>query len=168
MVEVLDRYKALEDELQGLRDQLAKEVRLRQEQEEGVKAREAAVKEREVKLRKRRDRLGALEQELGARKAELDGKALVLAEDRTAFTELEAKARSSLRMLYDSGLESPLASAEDGPAKLLPFLVRALEDVALGLGPTTEAEARVLSSVALTRVLSHVYLRDPASTSTAC
>ena len=98
---------------------------------------------------------------MGERKAKLDGKALVLAEDRAAFTELEAKARSSLRTLYDSGLESPLAGAKDGPAKLLPFLVRALEDVALGLGPTVEAEARVLPSTALTRVLTHIYLRDP-------
>ena len=61
VVDVRGRCKALEDELQGLRDQLAKEARLRQEQEEGVKAREAAVKKREVKLRKRHDRLGALE-----------------------------------------------------------------------------------------------------------
>ena len=161
VVDIRGRCKALEDELQGLQDQLTKEVRLRQEQEEGVKAREAAVKEREVKLRKRRDRLGALEQELGARKAKLDDEALVLAEDRVAFAEMEAKARSSLRTLYDSGLESPLAGAEDGPAKLLPFLVRALEDVALGLGPAAEAEARVLSSAAMTRVLTHIYLRDP-------
>ena len=79
-----------------------------------------------------------------------------------AFTEMEAKARSSLRMLYDCGLESPLAGAKDGPAKLLPFLVRALEDVALGLGPTAEAEARVLSSAALMRVLTHIYLCDPS------
>ena len=126
-----------------------------------MKAREAAVKDLEAKLKRRRGRLGVLEQELGARKAELDGKALVLAEDRAAFTELEAKARSSLRTLYDSGLESPLAGAEDGPAKLLPFLVHALEDVALGLGPTAEAEAHVLSSAALTRVLTHIHLRDP-------
>ena len=59
-----------------------------------MKAREAAVKEGEVKLRRRRDRLGALEQELGARKAKLDDEALVLAEDRVAFTEMEARARS--------------------------------------------------------------------------
>ena len=78
-----------------------------------------------------------------------------------AFAKMEAKARSSLRTLYNSGLESPLAGAEDGPAKLLPFLVHGLEDVALGLGPTAEAEARVLSSAALTRVLTHVYLHDP-------
>ena len=65
--------------------------------------------------------------------------------------------------LYDSGLESPLAGAEDGPAKLLPFLVRALEDVTLGLGPTAEAEARVLSSAALTRVFTHIYFRDPSA-----
>ena len=56
-----------------------------------MKAREAAVKDWDAKLKKRRDRLGALEQELGARKAELDGKALVLAEDRVAFAELEGE-----------------------------------------------------------------------------
>ena len=96
-----------------------------------------------------------------AKKVELDGKARVLPEDREAFTEMEVKARTLLRSLYDSGLESPLAGTEDGPAKLLPFLVRALEDVTLGLGPTAEAEARVLSSAVLTRVLTHVYLHDP-------
>ena len=80
-----------------------------------------------------------------------------------AFAEMEAKAHSSLRMLYDSGLESPLAGVEDGPAKLLPFLVHALEDGTLGLGPTAEAEARVLSSAALTRVFTHIYLRDPST-----
>ena len=61
VVDVRGHCKALEDELQGLRDQLAKEARLRQEQEDGVKALEAAVKEREVKLRKRHNRLDALE-----------------------------------------------------------------------------------------------------------
>ena len=98
---------------------------------------------------------------MGARKADLDGKALVLAEDRVAFMKMEVKARTLLRTLYDSGLESPLAGTEDGPAKLLPFLVHGLEDVALGLGPTAEAAARVLSSAALTRVLTLIYLHDP-------
>ena len=44
--------KVLEDELQGLRDHLAKEVLLHQEQEEDVKAREAVVEGREAKLKK--------------------------------------------------------------------------------------------------------------------
>ena len=39
---------------------------------------------------------------MGARKAKLDDEALVLAEDRVAFTEMEVRARSSLRTLYDS------------------------------------------------------------------
>ncbi len=91
----------------------------------------------------------------------MDGKARVLAKDRVAFAEMEEKARTSLKTLYESGLDNPLAGEEDGPAKLLPFLVRALDDVALGLGPTAEAEARVLSSAALTRVFTHIYLRDP-------
>ena len=46
VVDVRGRCKALEDELQGLWDQLVKEARLRQEQEEGVKARKAAIKDR--------------------------------------------------------------------------------------------------------------------------
>ena len=123
----------LEGELKGLQDRLAEETRLRLEQEDGMKAREAAVKDWDAKLKKRRDRLGALEQELEARKVELDGKARVLAEDRVAFAEMEEKARASLKMLYESGLESPLAGEEDGPAKLLPFLVRALDDAPLAL-----------------------------------
>ena len=96
-----------------------------------------------------------------AERIKLDGKARVLAEDRVAFAQLEERARASLKTLYDGGLEKPLAGAEDGPAKLLPFLVRALEDVADGLGPTSEAEARVLSSAALAHVFTHVYLCDP-------
>ena len=65
----------LEGELKGLQGRLAEETRLRLEQEDGMKAREAAVKDWDAKLTKRRDRLGALEQELVARKVELDGKA---------------------------------------------------------------------------------------------
>ena len=102
-----------------------------------------------------------LEQSLKVERTELDGKAKVLAEDRVAFAKLEEKARAALKTLYEGGLEKPLAGAEDGPAELLPFLVRALEDVADRLGPTAEAEACALSSTALTHVLSHVYLRDP-------
>ena len=71
------------------------------------------------------------------------------------------KVRGLLKTLYDNGLESLLAGTEDGPAKLLPFMVSALEDFTLGLGPTAEAEARVLSSAAQTRVLTHIYLRNP-------
>ena len=92
---------------------------------------------------------------------ELDRKAKVLAEDRVAFAKLEEKAHAALKTLYEGGLEEPLAGEEDGPAEMLPFLVCALEDAADGLGPTAEAEARALSSAALMRVLSHIYLRDP-------
>ena len=49
----------------------------------------------------------------------------------------------------------------EGRAKLLPFLVEALEEVVTSIGPMAEVEARVLSSIALTRILSHVYLRNP-------
>ena len=39
--------------------------------------------------------------------------------------------------------------------------MNALEEVVDGLGPMAEAEARVLSSAALTRIFSHLHLRDP-------
>ena len=122
-----------------------------------MKAREAAVKDRDAKLDDRHGELETLEQSMQVERPELDAKA----EDRVAFAKMEKRARAALKTLYKSGLEEPLAGAEDGPAKLLPFLVCALEDAADGLGPTAEAEARALSSAALTRVLSHVYLRDP-------
>src|SRR4051812_30071520 len=140
-VRIRGRCKELEDELQGLRGQLGEETRLRQEQEKEVKAREAALEHQEAKLKKRHNHLGALKKELEATKAELDAKARVLAEDRVAFADMEKDARASLKTLYESGLDCPLAGDGDGPAKLLPFLVKALGDVALGLIPTVEAEA---------------------------
>ena len=67
----------------------------------------------------------------------------------------------ALKSLYEKGLEKPLTTDEDGPAQLLPHLVKALEEVVEGIGPMAEAEAHVLSSAALTCVFSHLYLRDP-------
>ena len=90
-----------------------------------------------------------------------DGDEGGLAEDRVAFADLEKRSRKALRMLYEHGLEKPLDTDEDGPAQLLSLVVEALEEVIEGLGPMSEAEARVLSSAALTRVLSHLPLRDP-------
>ena len=69
----------------------------------------------------------------------------------------------ALKSLYEKGLEKPLTTDEDGPAQLLPHLVKALEEVVEGIGPMAEAEARVLSSAALTRVFSHLHLRDPSA-----
>ena len=98
---------------------------------------------------------------MGTREADLDAKARVLAEERVAFADLEKRSRKALKTLYEHGLEKSLATDEDGPARLLPLLVKALEEVVDGLGPMAEAEARVLSSAALTHVFSHVHLRDP-------
>src|SRR4051812_39245536 len=67
-VGIRGRCKELEEELQGLRDQLAEETRLRQEQEKGVKSREAALEDQEAKLKKRRSHLGALKKELRRRR----------------------------------------------------------------------------------------------------
>ena len=68
-----------------------------------------------------------------------------------------------MKILYEHGLEKPLDTDEDGPAQLLPLMVKALEEVIDGLGPMAEVEARVLSLAALTRVFSHLHLRDPSA-----
>ena len=60
-------------------------------------------------------------------------------------------------------MEERLATGDEGPTQLLPYLVDALEDVVGGIGPMAEEEARVLFSAALTRVFSHLHLRDPAT-----
>ena len=98
-----------------------------------------------------------------AEKAELDAKAKVLAKDHAAFALLENRSREALKSLYEKGLEKPLATNEDDPTHLLPYLVEALEEVVRGIDPMVEAEARVLSSAALTRVFSHLHLHDPAA-----
>ena len=69
----------------------------------------------------------------------------------------------ALNPLYKKGLERPLTTNVDDPTQLLPYLVEALEEVVRGIDPMVEAEARVLSSAALTRVFSHLHLRDPAA-----
>ena len=68
-----------------------------------------------------------------------------------------------LKTLYEGGLEEPLATDDKGPTQLLPHLVEALEEVVGGIGPLVEGEARTLSTAALTRVFSHLHLRDPAA-----
>ena len=133
-----------------------------------MKAREEAVKNRDAEqaeLGKRqvaeRYRLEELEQKMGAKEADLNAKAQVLAENRVAFADLEKISRKAPRMLYEHGVEKPLDTDEDSPTQLLPLMVKALEEVVEGLGPMAEAESRVLSSAALTRVLSHLHLHDP-------
>ena len=73
-----------------------------------------------------------------------------------AFADLEKRSRKALKTLYEHGLEKPLDTDEDSPAQLVPLMVKALEEVVEGLGPMAEAESHVLSSAALTRVLSHL------------
>ena len=80
-----------------------------------------------------------------------------------AFKSLEERSRAALRSLYKKGLEEPLATDNEGPTQLLPYLVKVLQEVVSGIGPLAEAEARILSSAALTRVFSHLHLRDPAT-----
>ncbi|KAM3226839.1 hypothetical protein ACQJBY_059053 [Aegilops geniculata] len=135
-----------------------------------MKAREDAIKGHNTELEQsakaqtiERGRLKELERKVKAEEAELGAKAKVLAEDRAAFALLEERSRMVLKTLYEKGLEKPLTTDEDGPAQLLPYLVEALEEVADGIGPMADGEARVLSSAALTRVFSHLHLHDPTA-----
>ena len=98
-----------------------------------------------------------------AKKVQLEAKAKVLAKDRAAFNSLEQWSYKALRELYGRGLKKPLVTAEEGPAELLPQLVTALEGVVDGVGPMVEGEARALSASAMTRVFSHLHLRDPST-----
>ena len=84
-------YNMLEGELQGLRDELAKEIRDHQVKEEEMKSREAAVKQRDAELSADRDRLKTLEQALKMERVELDAEAKVLAKDRAAFARYEER-----------------------------------------------------------------------------
>nr|XP_020199342.1 spindle pole body component 110-like [Aegilops tauschii subsp. strangulata] len=165
-----DRCRALEDKLKSLRDEHTEEARGRQAKEEEMRAREDAIKNRNAELGELAkaqatecSRLEELERKVELKGADLDAKAKVLAEDRAAFALLEKRSRVALKALYEKGLEKLLTTDEDGPAQLLPSLVAALEEVVSGIGPMAEAEARVLSSAALTRVFSHLHLRDPTA-----
>ena len=51
-------------------------------------------------------------------------------------------------------------TSKESLATLLPEIIEVLEDVVAGFGSMVEGEARLLSSSALTIVLSHLYLQD--------
>ncbi|KAM3385786.1 hypothetical protein ACQJBY_009487 [Aegilops geniculata] len=135
-----------------------------------MKAREDAIRGHDAELEQlakaqalEHSQLEKLEQKGEAEKAELEAKAKILAEDRVAFKSLEERSRAALWSLYEKGLEEPLATNDEGPTQLLPYLVEVLEEVMSGIGPLAEVEARILSSAALTRVFSYLHLRDPAA-----
>ena len=131
--------------------------------EEAIKGRDAELGESSKEQAAERSRLEEMEQKAKAREAELDTKAKVMAEDCMAFLLLEKRSSVALKSLYEKVMEKPLTTDKDGLAQLLPFLVKALEEVVEGIGPMAEAEARVLSSATLTRVFSHLHLRDPSA-----
>ena len=133
-----DRCQVLEGELQSLRDQHAEEARGRLAKEEEVNAREDTVKNRDAELAElgktqaaERNRLEELERKVKAKEADLDAKARVLGKDRMAFADLEERSRKALKTLYEHGLEKSMATDEDGPARLLPLLVKARALMAL-------------------------------------
>ena len=118
--------------MQSLRDKHAEEVCRCQAEEKEMKAREEAVKNRDAELAElgkeqaaERTRLEELEQKMGEKEADLAAKVRVLVEDHVAFADLEKRSRKAMRTLYEHGLERLLDTDEDGPAQLLPLVVKA-------------------------------------------
>nr|XP_020167158.1 translation initiation factor IF-2-like [Aegilops tauschii subsp. strangulata] len=164
-----ERYRGAEAELETLRNKRAAEARRREAWDGKLKAREDVVADRDTELEQsaraqaaERGRLEKLKEEVEAEKAQPKAKAKVLSKDRAAFNSLELRSRKALRELYGRGLKKLLVTAKEGPAELLPQLVTALEGVVNGVGPMVEGEARALSASAMTRVFSHLHLRDPS------
>nr|XP_020187255.1 translation initiation factor IF-2-like [Aegilops tauschii subsp. strangulata] len=148
-----ERCRLADAELEGMRKERVAEARERVAWEDKMKAREDAVADRDAELEQsaraqavERGRLEELEKKVDAEKAQLEFKAKVLAEDHVAFKSLELMSRETLRELFGKGLKKPLATNEEGPAKLLPYLVTVLEGVVNGIGPMVEGEACALSS----------------------
>nr|XP_040256309.1 uncharacterized protein LOC109775784 [Aegilops tauschii subsp. strangulata] len=133
-----DHCRSMEAELETMCRERAYEARGRKTEEEKMKAREDAVRGRDAELEQLAkaqamecSRLQELEQKIKAEKADLEAKAKVLAEDRVAFKSLEERSRTTLRSLYEKGFEELLATNDEGPTQLLPYLVVALEEVLL-------------------------------------
>nr|XP_020193247.2 translation initiation factor IF-2-like [Aegilops tauschii subsp. strangulata] len=165
-----ERRRVAEAELETLLNERATEARQREAWEEKLKAREDAVASRDTELEQsaraqvtERDCLEKPKNEVEGEKALMEAKANILANHRAAFDSLEKRSRKALRELYGRGLKEPLVTAEEGPTELLPQLVKALEGVAAGVGPMVEGEARALSASAMTRVFSHLHLRDSST-----
>nr|XP_020191656.2 tol-Pal system protein TolA-like [Aegilops tauschii subsp. strangulata] len=132
-----DRCQSLEAELKTMRSERAAEARDRKAGEEKMKAREDAFRGRNAEL----EQLAKAQAAERSRLEKLEQKVEVLAEDHTAFKLLEERSRKALRSLYKKGLEEPLATANEGPAQLFPYLVEALEEVVSGEGNIIEEEA---------------------------
>nr|XP_020165579.1 uncharacterized protein LOC109751084 [Aegilops tauschii subsp. strangulata] len=164
-----EHCRVVEAELETLRNERAVEARQREAWEGKLKAREDAVAGCDTELEQstraqamERGRLENLKEEVEAEKAQLKAKAKVLAEERDAFNSLELRSRKALRELYGRGLKKPLVTAKEDPAELLPQLVTTPEGIVNGVGRMVEGQARALSASAMTRVFSHLHLRDPS------
>jgi hypothetical protein len=108
-----------------------------------------------------RSRLEKLKKEMEAARESLDKAKEAAAMERNAFASLEGRLRASLRSLYGSGHEEPLAIPEEGPAGLLPRLATVLEEVATELPVLVDAEARAFAASVVTYIYHHLLLRDP-------
>ena len=60
----------------------------------------------------------------------------------------------------DPSSKAVVKTPRESPAALLPEVVAVLEDAVDGFASLVESEARLLSSLTLTCVFSHLYLRD--------
>jgi hypothetical protein len=158
---------AAEAELKTFTDKHADDARRLEEQEKSLVAREAALNDHNVGLKKvaqeQATEHGRLEK-LG-KKMEVARRSLAVAEEAAivkcdAFVSLEERLRISLRSLFGTGYEEPLATPKEGSTGLLPRLTVSLEDVAASLPALLEAEARDLAALVAMRICHHHLLQD--------
>ena len=81
--------------------------------------------------------------------------------ERSTLASIEARFHKAQRSLFgDDPLKKAAVVPRESPAALLPEVVAVLEDPVNGFGSLVEGEARLLSSLALMCVFSHLYRRD--------
>ncbi|KAE8780968.1 hypothetical protein D1007_45819 [Hordeum vulgare] len=93
-------------------------------------------------------------------------KALTAAEENKAFEiarfpHVELGLRKAIRYLCRGVFDEPLATPEEGFDVLTNGLVAALEAIVTQMDKTLESECRDLFFTVVTRVFSHLHLRDP-------
>ena len=82
--------------------------------------------------------------------------------ERDTLSSLEARFHKAQKALFgdDPSRKAVVTTPRESPAALLPEVVAVLEDAVDGFASLVESEARVLSSLTLTCVFSHLYLQD--------
>ncbi|KAE8787511.1 hypothetical protein D1007_38508 [Hordeum vulgare] len=171
----VERCEEVETHLIALQGEHAKLVEQRCSQEEELKAHEAKLAAREGELSQKASRLDTEQEHLVEREKdattreallEAQEKALTAAEERKAselacFPDVELGLHKALRSLCQDGFDDPLATPEEGFAVLAKGLVATLEAVVTQMDKILDSECRDLFFAAVTRVFSHLHIRDP-------